>query len=117
MSNTAPRPDVYRCTLARLQISPQDCPMIAKQVFYEGRVQGVGFRYTVRQIAKGYDVAGWVRNLADGRVELLAGGEKEEVEEFLQGIAESDLAGFIRNAQPHEVPSATLAGVSGFGIR
>lgn len=91
--------------------------MIAKLVFYEGRVQGVGFRYTVRQIAKGYDVAGWVRNLADGRVELLAGGEKEEVDGFLEGIAESDLAGYIKNVLPENVPVASLAGVTGFGIR
>ena len=46
--------------------------MIGRRVFFEGRVQGVGFRYSVRQLAKGYDVAGWVRNLPDGRVELEA---------------------------------------------
>ena len=45
--------------------------MIARQVFYEGRVQGVGFRYSVRNVAKGYDVCGWVRNLDDGRVEVV----------------------------------------------
>ena len=44
--------------------------MISVQVFYEGNVQGVGFRYTVKQIAKGFDVIGWVKNLRDGRVEL-----------------------------------------------
>jgi len=58
--------------------------MTARHVFYEGRVQGVGFRYTVRQIATGYDIAGWIRNLPDGRVELLAAGDPEEVTAFLQ---------------------------------
>ena len=42
------------------------------QLIYSGRVQGVGFRYTVKQVAAGYDVAGTVRNLPDGRVELVA---------------------------------------------
>ena len=42
--------------------------MISLQVFYEGHVQGVGFRFIVRHIAKGFDVIGWVRNLPDGRV-------------------------------------------------
>ncbi len=49
--------------------------MAAKQVFYAGHVQGVGFRYTVKQIAHGFTVIGWVRNLPDGRVELQASGE------------------------------------------
>ena len=44
--------------------------MVAKQVLYEGRVQGVGFRFSVRSIATGYDVVGGVRNLIDGRVEV-----------------------------------------------
>ena len=91
--------------------------MIAKHVFYEGRVQGVGFRYTVRYLAKGYDVIGWVRNLPDGRVELLAGGQPEEVDAFLQAIAESELAGFIKNVQTHAVTAAALVGLTGFSIK
>jgi acylphosphatase len=78
--------------------------MTAHQVFYEGRVQGVGFRYTVRRIATGFDIAGWVRNLPDGRVELLAAGDSAEVADFLQAIQESELAAFIRSHTPHEIP-------------
>jgi acylphosphatase len=79
--------------------------MTARQVFYEGRVQGVGFRYTVRQIATGYDIAGWVRNLPDGRVELLAAGDSPELTGFLQAIQESSLASFIREATHHDIPA------------
>jgi acylphosphatase len=89
--------------------------MIARQIFYEGRVQGVGFRYSVRQIATGFDVAGWVRNLPDGRVELLAAGEAEEVNAFLQGIKDSDLGSFIRNVTIEEVPAPV--GLRGFEIQ
>jgi len=89
--------------------------MIARQVFYDGRVQGVGFRYTVRNIAKGYDVTGWIRNLPDGRVELHACGEPEEVSAFLTAIEESELNGHIRKADKHEIPPFTDA--RGFEIR
>jgi acylphosphatase len=71
--------------------------MPATQVFYEGNVQGVGFRYSVRQIANGFDVTGWVRNLPDGRVELLASGEPEELSAFLEAISRSELRAHIRN--------------------
>jgi acylphosphatase len=64
-------------------------------VLYSGRVQGVGFRATVRQIACGYDVTGSVRNLTDGRVELLAEGQRAELKAFLDGIKESELSGFM----------------------
>jgi len=91
--------------------------MTAKHIFYEGRVQGVGFRYTVRQIAKEYEVTGWVRNLADGRVELLVSGETDEVQGFLETVAESELAGFIKGT--HETPALPEAvrGLRGFEIR
>jgi acylphosphatase len=68
-------------------------------VFYSGRVQGVGFRMTVRQVACGYEVTGAVRNLPDGRVELIAEGAKEELEAFLKGVEESELSGFIGAAR------------------
>jgi acylphosphatase len=73
------------------------------QVLYSGRVQGVGFRYSVKQIAAGYEVVGWVRNLPDGRVELQVGGEHEEVEEFLAAIAGSPLRHHLRGIERHAV--------------
>jgi acylphosphatase len=57
--------------------------MISLQVFYEGRVQGVGFRFTVRHIAKGFDVTGWVRNRRDGSVEAIVAGANDAVEHIV----------------------------------
>jgi acylphosphatase len=88
--------------------------MISRQVFYEGRVQGVGFRYTCKQLARGYDLTGWVRNLPDGRVELQCSGESEEVEGFLEAIAESELKAHIKTVTATPIP--TLTGVRGFEI-
>jgi acylphosphatase len=88
--------------------------MIAHQVFYEGRVQGVGFRFTVKQVARGYEVVGWVRNLEDGRVELQCSGDREEVEAFLEAIAESELKSHIRSVTA--IPIPPLTGVRGFEI-
>ncbi len=67
-------------------------------VFYTGRVQGVGFRYTAREIACGYEATGYVRNLHDGRVELVAEGEEGEVTAFLEAIRASQLGSHIRQA-------------------
>jgi acylphosphatase len=88
--------------------------MTARHVFYEGRVQGVGFRYTVHQIATGFDVTGWIRNLPDGRVELLAAGEADELADFLQAIRDSGLASFIRREEGNDVPAP--AKLRGFEI-
>ena len=60
---------------------------VCQRVTYSGRVQGVGFRYTAQHLAAGYAVAGHVRNLADGDVELVAEGEADEVERFLAAVA------------------------------
>jgi acylphosphatase len=68
-------------------------------VFYSGRVQGVGFRFTVKMVAHGFDVTGTVRNLNDGRVEMVAEGERHELEEFLKGIQDSDVGAFIRGEE------------------
>ncbi|HET7624435.1 MAG TPA: acylphosphatase [Verrucomicrobiae bacterium] len=66
-------------------------------IFYSGRVQGVGFRYTVKSVAAGFEVTGTVRNLADGRVELVAEGQREELEAFRSAIRDAGLEHFIRN--------------------
>ncbi len=66
-------------------------------VHYSGRVQGVGFRYTAKQVAAGYEIVGTVRNLSDGRVELVAEGARDELEAFRQGIRDAGLDGFIRH--------------------
>jgi len=63
---------------------------------YSGRVQGIGFRYTAKTVATGFEVTGVVRNLPDGRVELMAEGSKEELDAFLVAIRESEVGGFIR---------------------
>ena len=88
--------------------------MITVSVCYKGKVQGVGFRASVHSLAKGFDVTGWVKNLPDGRVELLATGEKAEVEEFLQGIRESHLAGHIESESV--LPTKPDPGQKGFRI-
>ena len=69
------------------------------QIHYSGRVQGVGFRYTVKQVAAGFELAGTVRNLADGRVELVAEGDVAELKAFQQAIRDEGLAHFIRDEQ------------------
>jgi len=58
------------------------------RAFFSGSVQGVGFRFTTIHIAQGHDVAGFVKNLGDGRVELTAEGTKEELENFLTAVQE-----------------------------
>ena len=66
------------------------------QVWYAGRVQGVGFRYTAKSVASGFEVTGAVRNLPDGRVELVAEGDQNELEAFRLAIRQSGLEHFIR---------------------
>ena len=88
--------------------------MTGRHVFYAGRVQGVGFRFTIKQIAKGFEIVGWVRNLPDGRVELQCSGDREEVEAFLEGIAESELKSHIKEVTASVIPP--LTGARGFEI-
>ncbi len=77
--------------------------MASYQVYYSGRVQGVGFRYSVKRIAAGYEVVGWVRNLPDGRVELQADGEPVEVEAFLAEIAKSSLRHHVQGIESRPI--------------
>ena len=78
--------------------------MVAKRVLYEGRVQGVGFRFSVKLIATGYEVVGGVRNLIDGRVEMEVQGEEAELDAFLEAILDSHLRRHITRFTVHEMP-------------
>lgn len=84
-----------------------------KHVTYSGHVQGVGFRYTAQRLAARYPVAGYVRNLAGGDVELVAEGPADEVEAFLGAVAER-LADYIEHTT---VKDETPAGHQGFQVR
>lgn len=76
-------------------------------IYYSGRVQGVGFRYTTKRLATGYDVTGVVRNLPDGRVELIAEGERAELESFRCAVQDSEVGGLVRH---EDVQWGTAAG-------
>ena len=89
--------------------------MISLQIFFDGNVQGVGFRWLVKQLAKGFDVVGWVRNLPDGRVEMQASGEKTEVRDFIAAIGQSELRAHIRKQTELILPEPPAA--RGFEIR
>jgi acylphosphatase len=89
--------------------------MISLQVFYEGHVQGVGFRWSVRDVAKGFDVTGWVRNLPDGRVELQITGEEKEVRAFLDRLAQGELNSLIHRQTENRLDKPVAA--RGFEIR
>ena len=85
-----------------------------RQAYYSGHVQGVGFRYTVRQLADGFDVRGFVRNLPDGRVELVAEGPAAELGRFMAAIAER-MGDYIRDAAVDVRPA--IGEFTGFEIR
>jgi acylphosphatase len=70
-------------------------PRDRRRVFFSGRVQGVGFRYTCQSLARGFEVAGHVRNLADGRVELVIEGEPAEIDGILTAI-DREMGAYIR---------------------
>jgi acylphosphatase len=57
--------------------------------FFSGRVQGVGFRFHTKEVAKKFSVTGTVQNLDDGRVKVIAEGEKDEVHRFLDAVSQS----------------------------
>mgnify|MGYP000197484325 CR=1 FL=1 len=88
---------------------------MTKKIIFEGRVQGIGFRYSTKQLALGFDVIGWVKNLTDGTVELVLEGDDEEIDEFIvELVEESALAYHIKNHIVEEIPP--LSGVKGFII-
>ena len=84
------------------------------QVWFEGRVQGVGFRFKTTRIATGFDVSGYVENLDDGRVHLLAVGSESEVRAFVDEINKV-MDCFIKSSQ--EKADFTSENYKGFEIK
>jgi acylphosphatase len=88
-------------------------PLARAHVLYSGYVQGVGFRYTARSVASRFQVTGWVRNLADGSVELEAQGEREEVRAYLGSLSER----MSRNIRDAKTCWISPASENGFSVR
>ena len=70
-------------------------------VFWLGRVQGVGFRYTTESVALELGVKGWVRNLPDGRVEAMCEGSETILKQFLEKMAGGSMKRYIQSAEAH----------------
>ena len=68
-------------------------------VFYSGRVQGVGFRMTEEETARSFEVVGWVKNLRDGRVEVVAEAEEPALKRFLQALQDGPMKNFIQRTE------------------
>jgi acylphosphatase len=83
-------------------------------IFFSGHVQGVGFRYSVLQVAKEFEVTGFVRNLADGRVQLETEGAKADIAAFIDAVQEK-LHGYIRKVERSS--DQRPAQFSGFAIK
>ena len=86
------RPDLFLCMNRQVH------------VFYSGTVQGVGFRYTTEDFARDLGVTGWVRNVRDGRVEVLAEADEEVLKAFLEKIREY-FGRYIRDVQEEWYPA------------
>ncbi|NLX07566.1 MAG: acylphosphatase [Phycisphaerae bacterium] len=76
--------------------------MTARLVHFEGDVQGVGFRYTARSVARRYDVTGYVANLPDGRVEIHVEGPPNEIDRFVDEIRQ-EMGPYVENVQTQDV--------------
>ena len=85
-----------------------------RQVLYSGHVQGVGFRYTTRSISRNYEISGFVRNLPDGSVEVVAEGSPEQLDGFLNEVSDR-LSGRIREVKCDRRPAEQQ--FANFGIR
>jgi acylphosphatase len=87
---------------------------VRRRVVVHGRVQGVGFRYTVRSLARTRQVAGWVRNRPDGAVEAVFEGQPEAVDSMVRACEEGPRGAFVEHA---EVSEEEPEGLTGFEVR
>jgi acylphosphatase len=90
-------------------------PRVRRRILFSGRVQGVGFRATCHTLARGFDVAGHVRNLPDGRVELVVEGERSEIDAFVTAI-QREMSRYIATMTTDDEPPGDDS-LIGFSIR
>jgi acylphosphatase len=76
-----------------------------REVYFSGRVQGVGFRFTTRAIAGRYPVVGFVENLSDGRVCLVVEGNAKAIDAFV-GAIEAEMARYITSTDSRTMPAS-----------
>jgi acylphosphatase len=79
---------------------------VTRRFVVSGRVQGVGFRWFVRSLARELGLTGWVRNLADGRVEAEASGAPEALEAFERRLREGPRGAAVAAVEVQEAPEA-----------
>ena len=78
--------------------------MLRQMCYFTGRVQGVGFRYTVQNLALQYNVRGFVRNTSDGRVELVMEGPEGEMNNLIDDVAQK-MNGYIKRVDKSTAPA------------
>lgn len=83
---------------------PATTDPVRRTVLFSGQVQGVGFRYTTRSVARDFPVTGYVRNTRDGRVELVIEGPPDEVDGFIRAV-QAEMGGYIRDPQVETGPA------------
>ena len=79
--------------------------MIRLHANFSGMVQGVGFRFTVKRIANKYNITGFVRNIPNRQVEVVAEGDRGVVEDFIEDIRNGILSGYIRKVKKEWEPA------------
>ncbi len=77
--------------------------MVARHIIFIGRVQGVGFRFTAHRMANRHQLTGFVRNLSNGSVEMLAQGTTDDIDDCIEDIKEY-YPGHIRDMNINEIP-------------
>jgi len=75
----------------------------ARHIVFSGQVQGVGFRFTAHRIAARYSLTGFVRNLPDGNVEMLAQGAERDINHCLAEI-QDNFKGYIQDTKIEPIP-------------
>ena len=102
----------YNPATARIGMSPKN--NVRREVYFSGQVQDVGFRHTVMRLAANREVTGFVHNLPDGRVQMIAEGASGEIDRLLDGIRDA-MGGYVQDEETTEA-SATGEFLT-FGVR